>query len=270
MAGKVNAMKIAAIGMSLLLAGATHAAKPEYKPVDPTVVGRIVVKGAVPAPQPLGPGKDACCQEAKPHDRSLLVGPEGGLANVVVTLEIRRDEREPKDLLSPIDPLTREMVTYVLTNKGCAFKPRVLIVRTGHPLVLANDDPTMHNVNIDFIRNPAVNVVVEPDGRREIVLQKAEPKPVPVRCNVHTFMAGWIVVRDNVLTASVSNDKGKFRLSLLSAGEWRLRFWHEGKALEGLEVAGSKTDRRGEVMVTLPEGGGPLDLGEIVIPVEKL
>ncbi|QDT68891.1 hypothetical protein MalM25_18170 [Planctomycetes bacterium MalM25] len=229
----------------------------------------MVVKGAVPTPEPLGPGKDACCQEAKPHDRSLLVGPEGGLANVVVTLETRRGEREPRDLLSPLDPSTGELAAYVLTNKGCAFEPRVLVVRTGCPLVLANDDPTMHNVNIDFVRNPGVNVVVEPDGRREIVLKKTEPKPVPVRCNVHTFMAGWVVVRDNVTTASVSNNKGEFQLYFDPRGEWRLRFWHEGKALEGLQVAGSKTDRRGDVLVTVPEEG-TLDLGKIVIPIERL
>ena len=261
-------MKITAIGLCLLLAFFTEKdSTPKSAP--PAITGRIVVKGAVPAPQPLAPGKDACCQEAKPLDRSLLVGPKGGLKNVLVTVETRRGEREPGNWFKPVALEEGQELSYPLTNKGCAFEPRVRVVSTDHPLVLANDDPTMHNVNIDFIRNPGVNVVVEPDGRREIVLKKAEPKPVPVRCNVHTFMAGWVVVRDNLMTASVSDPKGEFRLFLLPPGEWRLRFWHEGKALEGLQVAGSTTDRRGEVMVTVPEKG-PLDLGEIVIPVENL
>ncbi len=262
-------MKITAIGLYVLLVS-FMTTDPEPKSAPPTVTGRIIVKGVIPAPQPLGPGKDACCQEAKPLDRGLVVGPEGGLANVLVTVETPRDEQKPGNYFEPIDVFSKEKASYLLTNKGCAFEPRLRLVRTGHPLVLANDDPTMHNVNIDFVRNPGVNVVVEPDGRREITLKKAEPKPVPVRCNVHTFMAGWVVVRDNTLTASVSSEKGEFRLFMLPPGEWRLRFWHEGKALEGLQVGGATTDRRGEVMVTVPEGGDPLDLGEIVIPIERL
>lgn len=264
-------MKMTAIALVSLAVVPPAQAQP-LGPQQSHITGRIVVEGDIPTPQPLGPGRDKCCQDAGPLDQSLVVGPAGGLANVLVTVETRRGEQIPEHpgrWFAPIDLATHEKLGCVLTNKGCAFEPRVLLVRLGHSLVLANDDPTMHNVNIDFIRNPGVNVVVEPEGRREIVLKKAEPKPVPVRCNVHTFMAGWVVVRENTMTASVSNPKGEFRLFMLPPGEWRLRFWHEGRALEGLQVGASTTDRRGEVMVTVPEKG-PLDLGEIVIPVENL
>lgn len=224
------------------------------------IQGRITVTGTIPPPAALGPGRDACCQEAAPVDQSLRVGPDGGLAGVLVSVEPRRGEADP-----PAGPQRTD--TVVLTNRGCAFEPRVLLVRTGQPLALENADPTMHNVNIAFARNPAVNVVVEPDGRREFALQKPERKPVGVRCNVHTFMTGWVVVRADQ-HAAVTDESGRFALPELPAGDWRVRFWHEGRAVAGLTVVGGPTDRRGEIVLSVPVGG--LDLGEATVPVEDL
>lgn len=241
----------------------------DAKPDTPAITGRIVVEGEVPPAKLSGPGKDECCQLAKPIDQSVLVGPNDGLANVVVTVETRRGEPKLDSRWFAPSDLEGNPAEYVLTNKGCAFEPRVLIARTMHKLVLANADPTMHNVNIDFVRNPGVNVVVEPDGRREILLKKAEPKPIAVRCNVHSFMNGWILVRDNIVSAAISGEDGRFQLALLPKGDRRLRFWHEGKPLVDLPVAEGRTDKRGEVVVTVPESGR-LDLGEIVIAAESL
>lgn len=224
------------------------------------VRGRVVVTGSVPVPAALGPGRDACCQEAAPVDLSLRVGEAGGLAGVLVSVEPRRGEARP-----PHDTPPNEAA--LLTNRGCAFEPRVLIVRTGQPLTLTNADPTMHNVNIGFVRNPAVNVVVEPEGRRELALRKPERKPVGVRCNVHTFMRGWVAVREDQ-HATVTDDSGQFALPDLPAGDWRLRFWHEGRGLSGLAVGSVETDKRGEVVLSVPSEG--LQLGEIRIAVEDI
>lgn len=225
------------------------------------VSGRLVVTGHVPAPEPIGPGRDACCQEAAPVDQSVVVGQDGGLANVLVSVEPRRGEPEPPKGEAPVEPA-------LLTNKGCAFAPRLLLARVGQPLVLENDDPTLHNVNIDFVRNRAVNVVVEPGGRRELTLERPERKPVGVRCNVHTFMSGWVAVRDDAF-AAVSDPSGRFELPPLPEDAWRLRFWHEGRGLAGLRVGESETDARGEVVVRTPADGGP-DLGTIRIAAESL
>ncbi|TWT99735.1 hypothetical protein Pla108_06780 [Botrimarina colliarenosi] len=223
--------------------------------------GRIVVVGAVPPAEALPPGRDACCQAAGPVDQSVVVGPEGGLANVVVSVEPRRGEpAPPADDAVPEEPAT-------LTNRGCAFIPRVLVVRVGQPLVLANNDPTMHNVDIEFVRNRPANVVVPPDGRREFDLVKPERRPIGVRCNVHPFMQAWVVVRDDPF-AAVTDESGEFELAELPSGEWRLRFWREGKPFVGLQIGSSATDERGEVVLAIPAGG--LQLGDLRVAATDL
>jgi plastocyanin len=230
------------------------------------VSGRVVVEGDVPAAEPLPPGKDVCCQKAGPVDESVVVGPDGGLANVFVSVEPRRGEPQPPAASKvPSEPAS-------LTNHGCAFAPRALVVRVGQPLVLANSDPTMHNVDIDFVRNRAVNVVVEPDGERRFELTKPESRPVAVRCNVHTYMRAWVMVRDNPY-AAVTDKTGRFELPDLPPGEWRLRFWREGQPMVGLKMVGlavgdGTTDDRGEAVLTVPDDG--LDLGDLKVTGDTL
>ena len=225
------------------------------------VSGRILVEGEAPAAEKLPPGKDVCCQKAGPVDESVVVGPDGGLANVFVSVEPRRGEPQP-----PAEsPVSDEPAT--LTNHGCAFSPRALVVRVGQPLVLANSDPTMHNVDIDFVRNRAVNVVVEPDGERKFNLAKPESRPVPVRCNVHTYMRAWVMVRDNPY-AAVTDKTGRFELPTLPPGEWRLRFWREGQPQAGLAVANQTTDDRGEAVLKV--SSDDLDLGDLKVAANTL
>lgn len=226
------------------------------------VFGRIVVEGELAEPKPVPPGRDACCQRAAPVDESVLVGEGGGLANVVVSVEPRRGDAP---LPAAEAPLAEPPI---LTNKGCAFRPRVLIARVGEPLVLVNDDPTMHNVAIAMARNGPVNVVVAPEGRRQVPLGRVERRPIAVRCNVHTFMQGWLLVRDDPW-AAVTDASGRFRLPPLPPGDWRLRFWWEGAPMADLEVVGDRTDERGEVLVRVSDDQ-PTDVGTIAVTAHRL
>ncbi|MEO1496686.1 MAG: hypothetical protein AAFV43_06005 [Planctomycetota bacterium] len=221
------------------------------------ITGRFLVVGETPQPARLDPGRDACCREAGPIDESLLVGPEGGLANLVVWVvsEVGTPPRA-----AGAEPL-------VLTNAGCAFQPRVVLARVGQTLTLANDDPTTHNVNATFRRNASFNVVLEPNGRRDFLLDKVEPKPGPVACNIHPFMRSWVLVRDDPYFAVTTAD-GRFAISEgLPAGRIRLQMWHEGRYLAGVSTVHGETDRRGRLEIDPVEG--PQDLGVIRLPVER-
>ena len=53
--------------------------------------GKFVYDGKAPAPQKLNVAKEPMCTEHNPVDESLLVGPDGGLKNVVIFVHQGRE-----------------------------------------------------------------------------------------------------------------------------------------------------------------------------------
>ena len=85
-------------------------------------------------PQCAGQHKDAVMQE------TVVVGKEGGLANVVVSIKKEEGMNLPGDDKPPTTPI-------VLTQKGCQYVPHVLAAQVGQPLIVKNEDPFLHNVH---------------------------------------------------------------------------------------------------------------------------
>ena len=221
--------------------------------------GQIVVRGDVPEGVTFDLGRDACCLAARPTDRSIVVGEEGGLAGVIVYLKAKRGIDVPLETLPPTEPVE-------ISNIGCAFAPRITLLRAGQPLVLVNDDPTTHNVKATTRRNGEFNLILPPDDRRELRLEVAERSPVTLSCNIHPFMRGFLLVRDDPY-AVVTGPDGEFALPRLPAGKWRFEFWHERGELAGIKLADGETDGRGRAELTIPVGE-TLDLGELHVPAD--
>ncbi|MEM8865955.1 MAG: hypothetical protein AAGF31_10475 [Planctomycetota bacterium] len=234
-----------------------------------TLRGRFVVDGSLPKLAPIVPEKDAFCEHAQPVNESVVVGEAGGLANVVVYLRVRRGESvavHPDYATSAEEPLA-------ITNRGCRFEPRITLLRTGQPLVVKNADPTAHNTKFDLIKNDAVNSVIPADQEFTTAFNAAESKPLPVSCNIHPFMRGYVLVRDDPYMA-VTGEDGLFEIQNLPAGEHQFQFWHESGYLKDVAFGPVSaeplaTDRRGRVRLTI-SAGGQLDLGTIRIPAGQL
>lgn len=220
-----------------------------------TVAGRVVLVGEPPAADVFDPGPDTCCQQAAPSDERWVVGQEGGLANVTVVVETDHPSTE-----------TPSEEPVVMKNDECAFRPRVVLVQTGQTFVMENADPATHNMNANMRRNGAFNLVLPPGDRREVKLDRAESKPVTMACNIHPFMRGYVFVLDHA-HAAVTDESGAFVIEGLPAGEARIRFWHEGRAIAEAELVHAEgttqhTDARGRIVVEIPSDG-PLELGEL-------
>ena len=218
-----------------------------------SISGRVVLVGEAPAAAEIDPGSDACCVKAAPKSEHCVVGPDRGLANVVVTLR-------PTTSLPSADLPTEAVEMH---NLGCAFVPRVAVVRVGQSFAMVNSDPTTHNMNATLRRNGAFNLVLPPEDRREIVFEQAESKPLAISCNVHPFMRGYLYVVDHPHVV-VTDESGRFAFDAVPSGEVACRFWHEGKRLAGASIDDRKTDRRGEAMLSL-EPEEHLDLGEVEV-----
>ncbi len=226
--------------------------------------GKFVVDGSVGEPAAINVNKDPeTCGKHNLVDQTVVVGEGNGLVNAVVFIYTRKALEVHPDY----EGAAKEPV--VLDNKSCRFEPHVLAVRTGQPLQVGNSDPVGHNTNSAFAMNPGFNQMITSGTPVSLTLTKAEPVPAPVSCNIHPWMKGYVVVRQDPYVA-ISNDKGEFEIKNIPVGQHEFVFWHEGKGnMRDLALKSGKTDRRGRAKLKIV-AGETLDLGEIKVPVAAL
>lgn len=230
-----------------------------------TLKGKFVLKGDAPEVKPLSVTKDEVCIKAKPKNLSLVLGEGNALANVLIYLKPARGKKVEvhPDYAAQLD----EPVT--LDNKNCEFVPHVTLVRTGQEFVISNSDLTGHNTNATLVKNGAFNVLIAANEKRSMKLTKEESIPLPVACNIHAFMFGHILVKEDPYMAASAND-GTFEIKNIPAGKHDFIFWHERKGYLGdLKYEGGKSDRRGKSELTIADGK-ELDLGTIEVPAALL
>ncbi|MCG8653124.1 MAG: methylamine utilization protein, partial [Pirellulales bacterium] len=153
---------------------------------------RFEYAGAAVEPSALNINKDAeFCGKTKLVNEKLLVNKENkGIKNVVVYVYTGRGGSK----LKKVDPVN---ATHELANDKCRFEPRVVIAQSGDKLKVTNPDAVGHNANFSFFNNKAVNVTI-PAGEHKIVdVDKNEPAPIPVECNIHPWMRAYVVVLDH-------------------------------------------------------------------------
>lgn len=182
--------------------------------------GQFLYDGKPPLPKKLTITKDQACFAGKElFDESLVVSKKGGLANVVVYVRSKR-----VDVYPGYEETAEDEVA--ITNMGGRFSPHILPIRLSQTLDIKNADPCSHNSNLSPLGDTAVNPLLAPDGQQEYHFRREQSIPVPVTCNIHPWMKGYIVVRKNPYVA-VSAEDGSFKLENLPAGELEFQAWHE-------------------------------------------
>jgi len=226
-----------------------------------TIKGRFVVTGAVRALEPVVPTKDQFCIASPPPNEEILVGPNQGLANVVVFLMPARDETI--EVHPDYESKLREPV--ILDNKACRFEPHIALLRTGQQLVIKNSDPILHNTKAFLRNNGEFNESLQPGGENLKTFAMEEMSPMPVQCNIHPFMRAHVVVRSNPYMAASLPD-GTFEIVNVPSGEHEFYFWHEARGhLRDVQVGTVTSNQRGRARLTIP-AGGTLDVGDIAVP----
>ncbi|MFQ5665697.1 MAG: carboxypeptidase regulatory-like domain-containing protein [Candidatus Binatia bacterium] len=194
-----------------------------------TISGIVKLQGTAPAAKTIEVTKDKqVCGKHPIKNEDLLVGPQGGIANAVVSItNISKGK-------------AMERATPVLDQKGCVYRPHVLLFPAGSTVKIKNDDGILHNIHTYSEKNPPINRA-QPKFKKTIKEKFAEPEVVKVTCDAHGWMHGWFVVQDNPYYAK-TDANGHFTLTDVPAGDYELKVWQE--------KLGEKTQK-----VTVPAGG---------------
>ncbi|MDH5563839.1 MAG: hypothetical protein OEY91_09505 [Nitrospirota bacterium] len=205
-------VRISAYTMMLILAGALNFAQAENSPTT-TLNGRILYHGLIPQPekQVITQDVETCGNIRKIFP--VVVSDDGGLAQVVVSVEGLSGTR----LSSIGDPL-------IVQNEKCVFQPPIAIGSVKQLLEVKNFDPILHNTHIRTETRAFFNVVLLPQSKGIKKVMK-QPGLMTISCNKHPFMMGYIQVFDHPFHA-LTDSQGAFSIPNLPPGTHRLAIWH--------------------------------------------
>lgn len=232
-----------------------------------TLTGRFVYPGTPPKAEKLNVSKEPLCSPHNLVNETLLVDPDGGLADVIVYLYIKRSGK-----VSAIHPDYQEDATdaVVLDNKNCRFEPHSVLLRTTQTLVVKNSDPFGHNSNVTQLAGLDIvneNPTVPAGSEVELKFEKRSTLPGPVVCNIHPWMSARLYVADHPYMAASAKD-GKFEIQNLPVGDHEFVFSHELGYLKNATYTGGKTSKKGRAKIKIKEGKN--DIGEVKVDPKVL
>ena len=181
--------------------------------------GSVRFVGKLPRGQHVSMTADPVCSRSHPNGADLnevAADAQGDLAGVVVYIS---SGAPPSDSAAAPAPVTLE-------QEGCMYRPAVVAVQATQKLKIVNDDQTMHNIHALPRNNREWNQAQVPGS---VALEKSfarEEIGIPVKCNVHPWMRGYVAVFNNPYFA-VTPANGRFEIRNLAPGQYTVTAWHE-------------------------------------------
>ena len=182
-----------------------------------SVKGTVKFDGTAPKPTRIDMSQDPICAKAHttPVTTEDIVVSDGALANAVVYIS---DGLAAQTFEPPPQPA-------VLEQKGCQYKPHVLALQANQKLSVVNSDETTHNIHPTPNNNREWNMTQPHAMPMEQTFARAEVA-IPVKCNVHPWMKGFIAVFKHPYFA-VTDKSGNFELKNVPPGTYTITAWQE-------------------------------------------
>lgn len=194
-----------------------------------SISGVVKFKGTAPKAKQLMITKDkkACAKTSKTDPTLIVSG--GNLVNAVVSLT---DIKKGKKM---------DVKKVTLDQNGCEYAPHVLAFMAGSTVEILNPDKILHNVHSYSKANAPFNRA-QPKFKKKLRVKFDKPEVVSLKCDVHSWMSGWLFVAGNPYY-SVTNNQGTFKLADVPPGTYMLEVWHETLGKQSKKVTvGPKKD----------------------------
>jgi len=117
----------------------------------------------------------------------------------------------------------------VVDQKGLMFNPHIVAVQQGTTVEFLNSDKVAHNVfwiSVGGNKKLGHNLGTWPQGEKRS-FKFDNPGAIPLLCNVHPEMSGYIVVSPTPYFA-VTDKSGNFKIENVPDGSYSVTAWHEG------------------------------------------
>lgn len=117
----------------------------------------------------------------------------------------------------------------VMDQKSLLFQPHIMVAPVGATVEFLNSDNVQHNIfwpSISGNKKLTHNMGTWPQGQKRAFVFDA-PGVVPLLCNVHPEMSGYIIVVPTPYFAE-SDGAGEFKIDNVPDGSYTVTAWHEG------------------------------------------
>jgi len=229
--------QFAAAGSALLLLafGLLYSVRSVSAAAEGKITGTIKLDGTAPHQRPIDMSKEPTCaaiHKDKPvTTETVIVGPNGGLKWVAVYISEGLDAAASNQVSS-------ETLTW--DQKGCQYIPHVMALDAGQHFKVVNSDQTSHNIHPQPTKNSEWNKS-QPQGAPPFDVNWANVEvAIPVKCNIHPWMHGSMVVVKG--PTAVSDENGSYTMTNVPPGSYTLTAWQEayGTQTQKVTVAAGK------------------------------
>jgi hypothetical protein len=169
--------------------------------------------------------------------QEVVVNANGTLSNVIVYL---KSGFEGMRFATPKEPV-------VIDQRNCRYDPHVFTLMVHQPLIIKNNDATLHNIHIWTMTNPPFNVG-QPIRNMQATTTFDKPEmPVAIRCDVHKWMNAFMDVFNHPFH-TVTHEEGTFELKV-PPGKYEIAAWQEklGEQTQEVTVGAHETKTVGFV-----------------------
>jgi hypothetical protein len=201
------------------------------------ITGSVKLDGTAPHQRPIDMSKEPSCQQQHAGHpittENVVVGPNNALQFVAVYIT---------EGLAGAAASAVPSQTPTWDQKGCQYIPHVMALDVNQHFKVINSDQTSHNIhptpkpggpNHEWNKS-------QPPGAPPFDVFWTAEEAIPVKCNIHPWMHGYMVVVKG--PNAVTDNNGSYTLQNVPPGNYTLTAWQEtyGAQTQKITVAAGK------------------------------